>query len=94
MGREEEVIYRKGMAKEEFLKVKEGMSKERVKSHAGKGAFACFMLFTIIAELAGRSGLIAIVLGTIGAAFGGLVGHLEAAARERRSAADCTEGKS
>jgi hypothetical protein len=94
MAREEDVIYRKGMTKEELLKVKKEAGKERVKSHAGKGAFAGFMLFTIVGELAGTSGLITIVLGAIGAAFGGFVGHLEAAARERRLGADYTEGKS
>ena len=40
MGREEDIVYRKGMTKDELLKAKEETAKEHVKSHAGKGAFA------------------------------------------------------
>jgi hypothetical protein len=88
------MIYRKGRTEEELLKVKDADGKERVKSHAGKGAFAGFMLFTVISELAGVSGLTAIILGTVGAAFGGFAGHLEATTREKRSAADSTGDRS
>jgi hypothetical protein len=44
----EDVIYRKGMGEAERQKVREHVREERVKSHAAEGAFAGFMLFTVI----------------------------------------------
>ncbi len=84
MVKEENVIYRKGLSKEELLKAREKTEKEHVKSHANKSAFAGFMLFTVISKLMGASGQFAIILGAVGSALGGFLGHLEASARSKK----------
>ena len=79
----EDVICRKGMTEAERAKATQEVIEEHRRSHAAEGAFAGFMLFTILARyfLGPGSWLSAIVLGGAGAAFGGLVGFLEARSR-------------
>ena len=84
MMREKDVIYRKGMSEEELQNARGKTEKERVKSHANEGAFAGFMLFSVISKLLGASILYAAILGGIGSAFGFLIGHLEASYREKK----------
>jgi len=84
MTREDDVIYRKGMSEAELLKARENTMEQHVKSHAGKGGFAGFMLFTIVSELIGASTLVVVISGALGAGFGAFLGHMEASAREKR----------
>ncbi len=86
MAKGEDVIYRKGMSEAELGKSRDNTMKEHVKSHAGKGAFAGFMLFTIVGRYFSEvdSWLVAGIVGGVGAAFGAIVGHIEASAREKR----------
>lgn len=76
----EDVVYRKGMTEIERAKAAQETIQEHRRSHAAEGAFAGFMLFTILGRyfLGPGSWLAASVLGGAGAAFGALVGFWEA----------------
>jgi hypothetical protein len=84
MAKEEDVVYRKSMSEAERTKTRAYTQEMHIRSHAAEGAFAGFMLFTVISRLSGATALLVALLGAIGAGFGALVGRMEASARERR----------